>query len=39
HSVLRACRQMAPGAVLEVAGGRRARWWRDGRQLSPVVAN
>ncbi|MCI94725.1 hypothetical protein A2U01_0116023, partial [Trifolium medium] len=31
--------QMAPGAVLEVARGRQARWWRQGRQLSPVVAS
>ncbi|MCI85971.1 hypothetical protein A2U01_0107250 [Trifolium medium] len=29
---------MAPGAVLEVARGRRTRWWRDGCQLSPDVA-
>ncbi|MCI82761.1 hypothetical protein A2U01_0104035 [Trifolium medium] len=33
---MRACRQMASGAVLEVARGRRARWWRGSRQLSPV---
>ncbi|MCI67711.1 hypothetical protein A2U01_0088970 [Trifolium medium] len=28
---------MAPGAVLEVARGHRARWWRGSRQPSPVV--
>ncbi|MCI56188.1 hypothetical protein A2U01_0077439, partial [Trifolium medium] len=38
YSVLRACRQMTPSAVLEVARGRRARWWRESRQPSPVVA-
>ncbi|PNX92675.1 hypothetical protein L195_g009312 [Trifolium pratense] len=27
---------MAPDAVLEVAIGRRAMWWRGSRQLSPV---
>ncbi|MCI59510.1 hypothetical protein A2U01_0080765 [Trifolium medium] len=27
---------MAPGAVLEVARGRRVRWWRGSCQLSPV---
>ncbi|MCI33300.1 hypothetical protein A2U01_0054517, partial [Trifolium medium] len=34
----RACRQMAPGAVLEVARGRPARWWRGSRHPSPDVA-
>ncbi|MCI79325.1 hypothetical protein A2U01_0100596 [Trifolium medium] len=29
---------MAPGAVLEVPRGRRARWWQGSRQPSPVVA-
>ncbi|MCI80493.1 hypothetical protein A2U01_0101764, partial [Trifolium medium] len=39
YSVLRACRQMTPGAVLEVARGRLAIWWRGSRQPSPAVAS
>ncbi|MCI82744.1 hypothetical protein A2U01_0104018, partial [Trifolium medium] len=30
---------MSPGAVLEVARRRQARWWRGGRQCSPDVAS
>ncbi|MCI63083.1 hypothetical protein A2U01_0084340, partial [Trifolium medium] len=39
YSFLCACRQMLPGAVLEVARGRWARWWRGSRQPSPVAAS
>ncbi|MCI44412.1 hypothetical protein A2U01_0065651 [Trifolium medium] len=36
---MRNCRQMAPGAVLEIARGRRARWWRGSRQPLLAVAS